>query len=404
MGKDPHFSGQPIFSQLLGLFEKRKIDRIAQEHGSDRYTKKFDTYSHLVTMLYCIYHNCTGLREITTGMQACFTKLNHLGMTYCPRRSTISDANVRRDEKVFESIYMDLYKQLGPSLSDSRIAKKWKSRLYFADSTTVSLFKEILKCAGNSPSNGKRKGGMKVHTLIQADHDVPCLISMTSAATADVTFIKGMQLSKGSIVVFDKGYNSYDQYEKWSTQGVNWITRMRDVSVYEVIGDLDLSSTSQKAGIISDQLIILGHTTTKRVTRTEARLIRYYDAEKDKYFAFITNNKLFAPQTVALMYKQRWQIELLFKRIKQNYPLQYFLGDNVNAIKIQVWCVLIADLMLKYIKSQLKRRWSYSNLSSMVRLHLMTYINLYKFLENPDKALINLLKPIDNSTSLFSSA
>jgi len=404
MGKDPNFSGQPIFSQLLGLIEKRKIDRIAQEHRADRYTKKFDTYSHLVTMLYCIYHNCTSLREITTGMQACFTKLNHLGMNYCPRRSTISDANVRRDEKVFESIYMALYKKLGSSLSDSRIEEKWKSRLHFADSTTISLFKEILKCAGNTPSNGKRKGGMKVHALTRADHDVPCLIRMTSAATADVGFIKKMQLAQGSIIVFDKGYNSYDQYELWNTEGVYWITRMRDIAVYETTDDLALNKTSLKAGVISDQLIILGHTTNNRVTRTEARLIRYYDEEKDKLFSFITNNILLLPETIALMYKQRWQIELLFKRIKQNYPLQYFLGDNVNAIKIQVWCVLIADLILKYIKSKLKRRWSYSNLSSMVRLHLMTYINLFSFLENPDKALINLMKPMHESTPLFSSA
>ena len=404
MSKDPNFSGQPIFSQLLSLIDKRKIDRIAKESGSDRYTKKFDTYSHLVTMLYCIYHKCSSLREVTTGMQACFSKLNHLGMSYCPRRSTISDANIRRDEKVFESIYMDIYGKLGPSLSDSRKCKRWYSQLYFADSTTISLFKEILKCAGNTPSNGKRKGGMKVHALIKADQDVPCFIKMTSAATADVGFIKKMQLAERSILVFDKGYNSYEQYEMWNQENVYWITRIRKMAVYEVTDEMPLNEESRLSGIVADQLVILGHTTNNRVTRTKARLITYYDAEKDKLFSFITNNIIHEPETIALMYKKRWQIELLFKRIKQNYPLQYFLGDNANAIKIQVWCVLIADLILNYVRSKLKRNWSYANLSSMVRLHLMTYIQLFKFLNNPEKALINLMQPEATTAPLFSSA
>lgn len=404
MSKDPNFSGQPIFSQLLSLIDKRKVDQIAKESGSDRYTKKFDTYSHLITMLYCIYHKCSSLREVTTGMQACFTKLNHLGMRYCPRRSTISDANIRRDEKVFESIYISLYRKLGRNISDSRMDKKWYSRLYFADSTTISLFKEILKCAGNTPSNGKRKGGMKVHALTKADQDVPCFVKMTSAATADVGFIKNMRLPERSIIVFDKGYNSYSQYELWSQQNVYWVTRKRKVAVYEVTDEMPLSEESKLSGVVADQLITLGHTTTKQVTRTKARLITYYDAEKNKLFEFITNIISHKPETIALIYKKRWQIELLFKRLKQNYPLQYFLGDNANAIKIQVWCVLIADLILHYVKNKLKRKWSYSNLSSMVRLHLMTYINLFKFLNNPEKALINTIQPKPKTIPLFSSA
>lgn len=404
MYKDQLFIGQPLLSQLLSFIYKRDIDSLAGLHKSDRYTKKFTTYDHLVTMLYCIFHRCTSLREVSTGMQACFTKLNHLGMQYCPRRSTLSDANRRRTADVFEDIYMKLYKKFARSLSDSRNKEFWFSKLYIADATTISLFKEILKCAGNTPANGRRKGGMKVHSLIKADQDVPCLIKMSAAATHDVTFIKGLKLPQGSIIVFDKGYLNYEQYDLWTTEKVTWVTRLRKGAKFEVIDQFPLSAEQRKCGIIADEEVILGHTSHKDVTRTKARLVTYYDYSKDKVFYFITNNLLLNPETITLIYKKRWQIELLFKRVKQAYPLQYFLGDNENAIKIQVWCALIADLLIKYLQSQLKRRWSYANLSSMIRLHLMTYIHLFRFLENPDRALINKKNKKDNTQDLFSSA
>lgn len=404
MNKDQLFIGQPLLSQLLSFIDKKDIDSLAKDHLSDRYTKRFTTYDHLVTMLYAIFHRCTSLREVSTGMQACFTKLNHLGMNYCPRRSTLSDANRRRTSDVFEDIYMLLHKKFSRSLSDSRNDNSWYSKLFIADSTTISLFKEILKCAGNTPSNGKRKGGMKVHTLIKADQDVPCLIKMTAAAAHDVPFIKDLKLPEGSFIVFDKGYVNYEQYDLWSTEKVSWVTRLRKGAKYEILDDFYLSPDQQAKGVIADQHIILGHTSHNNITRTKARLVTFYDPLRDKIFYFITNNLILNPETVALIYKHRWQIEILFKRVKQAYPLQYFLGDNENAIKIQVWCALIADLLVKYLKTLIKRKWSYANLRSMIRLHLMTYIHLTKFLENPDKALINKMKKTECIPNLFSSA
>jgi len=403
MGKDPNFIGQPILSQILSLIDKREIDLLAKKHSSDRYTKKFTTHSHLVTMLYCILHRCTSLREVTTGMQACYTKLNHIGMTYCPRRSTLSDANRRRSSEVFQEIYMTLYSKLGPRLSDSHKSSPIKSKLYIADSTTISLFKAILKTGGRKPSDGRRKGGMKVHALIKADHDVPCLVKMTAASEHDVKFIKGLQLPKGSIVTFDRGYVDLKQYDLWTQQEITWVTRFKTGVNYNVVDEFSLTEKQKKAGVISDDIITLG-TKSRYRTQTDARLIVFYDPVQDKIFSFITNNFLFEPQVIAQIYKYRWQIELLFKRIKQNFPLKHFLGDNENALKVQVWCVLIADLLLKYIKSKLKKKWSYANLTSMVRLHLMSYFKLIQFLNNPDKSLINAPNKTKAQLNLFSSA
>jgi len=401
MNKNANFTGQPIFSQLLNLIDKSEIKRQVKYYQSDKYYKKFKTYEHLVTMLYTIYHKCSSIREVVSGMQVCCKKLNHLGMVYCPRKSTLSQANQKRNTDVFKSIYKVLYTRYSKSLPDSRKKKSWYSRLYIIDSTTITLFKEILKNAGRNPINGKRKGGIKVHALIKADQDIPCLIKMNAASSHDIPFIKGLKLPKGSIVVFDKAYNDYSQYELWTEQKVDWVTRLRQGSVYQVIEDKPINTIQFKKGVIKECSVILGHTSHTNITRTKARLIEYYDIKTQRTFSFITNNQTLAASTIAEIYKHRWQIEILFKRLKQNYPIQYFLGDNENAIKIQIWCALIADLLLKVVISKVKRKWSYANLSSLIRIHLMTYTKLFAFLENPDKQLINYRTQHNKGPTLF---
>jgi len=401
MRKDEYFTGQPVFTQLLSFINKRDIQRMANSHNSDRYYKKFKTYDHLVTMLFAIYQRCTSLREVTTGMQASLHKLNHLGMSYCPRRSTLSEANANRTHEVFESVYMSLYNKNKRSLPDSRKSKSWLNRLYIIDSTTIQLFSEILRGNGVGPLNGRAKGGLKVHTLIKANEDVPCLVKLTEAACNDVNFIDKLKLPKGSIVTFDKGYINYVQYDLWSSQKVYWVTRLKSKGPHEIISDRKITAVDIKAGVQSDHYILLGGKSRTLKPRTKARMVKFYDTENDKHFEFITNNKLLSAKSIALIYKRRWQIELLFKRMKQNYPLRNFLGDNENAIKIQTWCALIADLILKIVKAKLKRNWSFSGLSSMVRIHLMSYVKMMKFLSDPDKFIINNIESKARPPTLF---
>lgn len=400
MHKNTYFTGQPIFSQLINLIPRNKVDQQARHYKSDRYYKKFKTYDHLISMLYCILNNCSSIREVVTGLLACEKKLLHLGLNYSVRRSTLSEANINRSEKVFESIYNLIYHQYGSLLADSQ-TQKWNSKLYIFDSTTISLFQEILKNAGTTPMNGKRKGGIKAHTLIKADQDVPCLVEYTAGSAHDTPFMHAVKLPPGSIATFDKGYVDYNIFAKWTNQKVTFVTRIRKSAVFEVCSELEVSEAQKQKGVISDKIIILGHNHQKKVTKVKARLITFHDKKKDCYLEFITNNGGFAPATIAAIYKRRWQIESLFKRIKQNYPLKHFLGDNENAIKIQIWCALIADLLLKFIQRTTKRKWAFSNLASMVRLHLMTYIHLIHFLNNPEKALLKEKKIDNTNLSLF---
>ena len=398
MPKGSFFIGQPIFNQVLSFIPRESINQLAREHKSDYYCKRFTTYEHLVTMLYCVFNQCNSLREVSTGLLAWERRISHLGMKHFPRRSTISDANSRRSEAVFENIYLKLLSRYGEFLSDSRLKKKGK-RLYIFDSTVITLFHEVLKGTGLPNMNGKRKGGIKVHTLIRSDQDVPCMIRYSAATANDMPFLQQVHLPKGSVVVFDKGYRDYKTYSRFTHEGVSWVTRLRTPVAYQITEQRDIAQSQVDQGVISDQLILLGSS-----VRLNTRLIKYKDPVSGKTLEFLTNNLRLSPLTVANYYKKRWQIELLFKRLKQNYPLKYFLGDSDNAIKIQIWSALIADLLLKVIKKGTGSRMSFSNLASMIRLHLMTYMNLSAFLRAPEKELIKRIKtviPNNHSPSLF---
>jgi hypothetical protein len=389
MSKSTFFTGQPIFTQLLRYIPADLVARVALNHKADHYCKRFNSYDHLVTLLYATFNNCNSLREVTTGMLAWEHRLIHLGMKHFPRRSTISDANKRRSTDVFEQIYLKLLHRYSHFLSDSRFGKP-ESKLYIFDSTTITLFQDVLKASGLTPLNGKRKGGIKVHTLIKSDQDVPCMVSFSPAAAADSTFLKAVNLPKGSIIVFDLGYNHYGTLNRFTESGITWISRIRQRAVFQVTENRPVSTSQQQKGIVSDQFIMLGGFLRKdnRRTKVASRLINYKDPHTGRRLQFLTNDKKMTAANIAETYRKRWQIEILFKRLKQNYPLKYFLGESENAIKIQIWCSLIADLLLKIVKKGCRAKWSFSNLTSMIRLHLMTYIDLFAFLQCPEKALL----------------
>lgn len=398
MSKSKFFTGQPIFSQLLSYLPQSQIAALAGSLAADKYCKRFTTYAHLVTQLYAVFNRCTSLREVTTGLLAWEHRVRHLGISHHPRRSTISDANNRRNAEVFQSIYQFLYHRYRSVLPDSRGSRQ-ASRLFIADSTTIKLFQEVLRGSGLSPANGKRKGGLKVHTLMRSDEDVPCLIRFTPGASNDSPFLRHIHLPKGSFLVFDRGYNNYDELNRFQKEGVTWVTRLNIRTVYTVEHNNPISEAQKEKGVLEDMSVILGHQHSKKNPRVNARLIKYLDQTSGTVYYFLTNSTKLAGATVAALYRKRWQIEILFKRIKQTYPLRSFLGESENAIKVQIWCALIADLLLKLIKSKAGKKWSFANLAAMVRLHLMTYIDLPQFLQDPEKAM--RLKPPQDTGQLL---
>jgi hypothetical protein len=379
MSKYNKFSGKPIISQIIEFLDRDKINRTAKANKSDRYYKRFKTIDHLITMIYVVLSGCNSLREITGIMLACEGRLNHLGIKYFPKRSTISDANRKRSSNVFADIYFGLYHKYRKIISDSRLKDKVIECLKIVDSTTISLFCDILKGVGRNPINGKKKGGIKMHTMINASEDVPTLVRFSSAATHDHTFLKELELKKGSIVVFDKGYTDYNQYLQWTLEGIYFVTRQKENAVYVSLQEFEIPDETDD-GVLKDERIKVEKDNNSIELR---RIAFWYDAHK-KVYEFITNNFDLPADKIAEIYKRRWQIELLFKRLKQNFPLKYFLGDTQNAIEIQIWVSLIVQLIMMVIQKLAERKWAFSNLISVARFHLMTYIDLFKFLKSPE--------------------
>jgi hypothetical protein len=407
MHKHKFFTGQPVFSQLLSLIPAGFIRTLSSRYQADRYCKTFRASDHLVTMLYACFHRCHSLREVVTGLSANYNKLGQLGLRQIPCRSTFAEANQRRCVTFFEQLYHQLYQHYYSHLPDSRRCKTIESRLFIMDSTTITLFADIMKAAGCPTSEGRRKGGAKAHVLLDGQHDVPALIRLTEAARNDRIFMADVKLPQGSILVFDKGYHHFAQWQQWTDQRINWVTRLIDSEVTEVLSDQPVTTEHCQKGVIADQVIILGRGTLKTTHRIRVRLITYRDAESGKIYRFLCNNFKFSPLTIADIYKGRWQIELFFKRFKQHNPIHFFLGNNENAIKIQLWCSFIADLLVKVIKDQTHRRWSFANLSAIIRHNLMSYLHLKDFLNHPDKLVApgTLFKPPDlfNTEGFFLS-
>lgn len=385
MNKSTYFSGQPVFTQLLSLIPKAFINVISNKHEANRYYKKFMVYDHLVTMLYAGYFQCTSIREVITGMRANASRLNHLGIQTVPGRSTLSDANRNRTVEFFSELYHRLYNyHFSP---DSRIEK---DKLFIIDSTTISLFSSIMHGAGTTGRDGKKKGGAKAHMMIDAKHDIPAFIWISEAKVNDLAFLKKLYVPEHSTVVMDKGYVNYHAFKKWNEQGVRWVTRLKRDAYVTDKKELNVSAQNFKSGVLRDRIVTLGRRSNLWQTpQIDARIVEYYDKEKRRNFSFVTNDLERSPMEIADLYKRRWQIEILFKRIKQRYPLRYFLGDNANAIQIQIWTALICDLLVRIVQrnvnKRIKKPWAYASISSMIKHHLMSYIDLLEFLKNPDK-------------------
>lgn len=386
MNNSTNFLGNSVFGQLISLIPKYQVQRAVNKYQSDKFTKRFSTWEHLVSMLFATASNTTSLRDVTNGFLGLEGKLQHLNLKRPPKRSTISDANKRRSYQVFEKIYYDLLAQYKPILSDSRFKNEFGKELSIIDSTTIFLFKDILKCVGRKPESGKRKGGIKVHMQIRPDYNSLVLVKFTDATTHDSNFMNDIEFTSDHIYVFDKGYNDYERFESFNTNQIPFVTRLKHNAAFRRKKEFELAADGNQSILLDEQIILPIRENGKINRGLPLRRVVYWDDKHQVCYEFTSNIYDLSADQIALIYKSRWQIETLHKQLKQNQSLSYFLGDNVNAVIIQIWCALIWNLLLTVLQSQIKvKAWAFSNLASVIRLHLFNYINLSSFLKNPEK-------------------
>lgn len=404
MGKitEIKFVGQPVFKQIINLVDKVGIQGLINKHQSDYYYKSFKTRTHLLTMLFGILSRCDSMTEICEGLRALSGKLNHLGLDQAPAKSTACDGLRSRSCKIFEDLYFHLVKHYQSFLSDSRTFGLTFREVLLIDSTTIRLFSDILKGIGRNPSgDGRRKGGLKVHMLIDAVQSVGRFIKLTAGRVHDHVFLKSLELVPGSMIIFDRGYNDYHQFAAWTERQVYFITRLKRKSAYkvrEITKTYDLKK--DQAMVLKEEIIQLtyhpvkedGQRDIKTDLKLQLRRIGYQD-EQNHHYDFLTNNFDIPPEEVAFLYKKRWGIELLFKKMKQNFQLHYFYGENENAIYTQVWCTLIAQLLLTVTQRIAQTKKAFSVVASLVRIHLISMLDVNELLRSTKRSFISKKGP-----------
>ena len=367
-----------LFSQLLGQVPRNEFAKLVHKHGAEYQSKGFTCWCQFTAMLFCQLAHADSLREICNGLACCLGKLVHLGITRGPSKSNLSYANAHRPAALFEDLFWtmtDRFRAQG-RLGSRKHKFRFKNKLLSLDSTTISLCLSLFPWA----EFRRAKGGVKAHVLLDHDDYLPSYVLISKAKMHDAKVLALLRLNAGSIVAMDRAYNDYRQFARWCEAGVYFVTRMKDNAVYEAV---EKRAVPRHRNILSDEIILLTGAQAQNKCPHPLRRTVVWDADNEREIVLLTNHLDFGATTIADIYKERWQIELFFKALKQNLRVKSFVGTSENALRIQIWTALIAMLLLKWLHHLSKAGWSLSNLASMLRLNLFTYRDLRDWLDDP---------------------
>jgi hypothetical protein len=362
-----------MFSQVLQLFSRSEFATLVKKHQAERHVRGFDCWTQLVAMLFCQLGRANSLREICGGLASVEGKLNHLGIGAAPKRSTLAYANAHRPAALFEDVFHGLLarcQQLSP-----RRKFRFKNKLMSIDATVIDLCLKMFDWA----KFRQTKGAVKLHLVLDHDGCLPCFGVITEGKVHEIRVARSLQFAPGTILAMDRGYVDYLWLDDLEEQGVSFVTRLKENAVYIV----EKEFSGRDGNIVSDSLIRLPGSGK---SLNEARVLRrvvVWDPVAQREIVLLTNNMKLAAGTIAAIYKDRWQIELFFKALKQNLKIKTFVGTTRNALEIQIWTALISMLVLKYLQLKSRLSWSLSNLVAMLRFNLFVHRDLWAWLEKP---------------------
>jgi hypothetical protein len=330
-------------------------------------------------MLFCHLAQAKSLREICNGLRCCLGKLTHLGIFGTPNKSTLSYANSKRSYALYEALFyktLERVQLLAPGSKKKKGKFRFKNRLFSIDATVMDLCLSLFPWA----KFRRTKGAVKLHMLLDHEGYLPTFALITPGNVCDIHFARLLDLPPDSIVAMDRAYNDYELFAKWTDRKIWFVTRLKSNAVYEVVEERE---TPQKGNIVSDQVIRFTGNNTAKKCPCSLRKIVVWDDENQHEITLLTNHMQFGATTISAIYKDRWEIELFFKALKQNLKIKTFVGTSANALKIQIWTALIAILLVKYLQFKAKINWSLSNLVALLRLNLFTYRNIWAWLNEP---------------------
>jgi len=365
-----------IFSQILQFVPRLEFEAAVQkakhrEHG-------FASWDQFGAMMFCQLGHAQSLREITGGLASCEGKLKHLGMDGAPARSTLAYANENRPWQLYQDVFQTLLGRCQHEAQNHKRKFRFKHKLLSIDATMVELSLSVFDWAVYK----RTKGALKLHMVLDHDGYLPCYAVLTDGKESEISVAKSMTFQPGTMLVFDRGYPDHDWWLSLTRSKVNFVTRLKDNVSYGVVSEREVPTGGD---IIRDEIILL---TSQQEIGPEAclRRIEVWVEERKETMVFVTNNLKLAASTIAAIYKERWQIELFFKALKQSLKIKTFVGTSENAVQIQIWTALIAMLLLKYLQMRSTFAWSFSHLVALIRHQLFVYRDLMTWLNNPFEA------------------
>ncbi|QEN04353.1 IS4 family transposase [Thiospirochaeta perfilievii] len=362
-----------IFRQILQLIPRYEFEKIVKSEKGDFANKGFSCWNQFSAMLFAQLSGQTGLRGIENGLELQSKKLYHLGISKT-KRSTLSYANNIRPNEIYEKLFYSLLSKLHSKHKNHKF--RFKNPLYSVDASTIDLCLNMFDWAHFR----KKKGGIKLHVTLDHSSYIPSFVTVTDAKVHESNEIKNVPFKKDDVIVFDRGYTDYQYYSDLSEEGIYFVTRLKKNAKYSVLDDKDVSKYEN---ILSEKIIVFDKIISKKGKPLKLRLVESYDPDLKKSITLITNNFSWSPRTISAIYKDRWQIEIFFKTIKQNLKIKSFLGTSRNAVLTQVWIVTISFLLLKYMEFQSTLGWTVSSIMAILSTILFANLNLFDWLTVP---------------------
>lgn len=384
-----------IFSQILKLFSRGGFEKAVREHKAERHARGFSSWGHFVSMLFCQVGRAHSLREICGGLACCEGQLKHLGVPLTPKKSTLAYANEKRPWELYQTVFEQTLLQCQELVAHQGGGKKFRfnNKLVSLDGSIIDLSVSMFDWA----KFRQTKGAIKLHLLLDHDGYLPSFAVVTEGKTSEINVARTLRLEPGTILAIDRGYIDYEWFRELTQQEVFFVTRLKDKAVYEVTEELQVP---QNSNVVRDQIICFPRLARDQEEPVLFRRVEIWNEDKQEAIVFLSNLLAFGATTIAAIYKDRWQVELFFKALKQNCKIKTFVGTSANAVKTQVWTALIAMLVLKYLQMKSQFCWSLSTLAALLRQQLFFYRDLWLWLDNPFEGPPALAGVHDNAQQL----
>lgn len=367
-----------LFSQIISKLDRPCFMKLVQKHKTDKHSKGFDSWSHLISMLFCQFAKSQSVRDISNGLRSATGNLNHLGNVSAPSKSNLSYRNKTRSWELFRDYYYVLLERLGQQAAQKRTKFRIKAKILLLDATTISLCLSLFDWARYKTA----KGAVKMHTLLDYDGHLPAYVNITDGKTADNKGAYDIPLLKGSVVVADRFYNDLSLLNVWDSNGVYFVVRHKDNLAFRTITELELPEKRHQH-LLKDEIVELTGKASRKKYPKRLRRVAIWDDENEQVVQVVTNNMDWAASTIAELYRARWQVEIFFREIKQLLHIKSFIGTSANAVMVQIWTALITVLVLKALKATAKYKWHLSNLVAFIRLNMFVKIDLQYWLDHP---------------------